>query len=83
MPVIVRTLFSPAIYEVGRWEAIEMMIATLKSVILSLKAETTPLEPSVRQAAIDDVANQIAELEAYRETQGVENRHRPPPRHLE
>ena len=66
MPVIVRPHFSPAIYEAGPPEAIDMMIATLISAILSLKEENAPIEDALRLAAIADAQRQITELSAYR-----------------
>ena len=66
MPVIVRPHFSPAIYEAGPLEAIDMMIATLMNVIGSLKEESAPIEDALRRAAIADAERQIAELAAYR-----------------
>ena len=83
MNVIIRTIFPPAIYETGRWEAIDMMITTLMDVILSLRVESTPLDSAMRQAAIEDVTRQIAELEEYRDSHGATGGRYPPPRHLE
>jgi hypothetical protein len=81
MAVVVRTLFPPTICETGYREAIELMIATLMEVILSLKDEQSPLDRSIRHAAIEDAERQIAELEAYREGVGAEEQQ--PPRDLE
>jgi len=82
MSVIVRTLFPPAIYEIDRCEAIDLMITSLMDVILSLRVESTPLDLATRQAAIEDVSRQIAELEEYRVSHGAEGK-QPSPRHLE
>jgi len=83
MRLIVRTQFSPALYEMERWEAIDMMITTLMDVILSLRAESTPLDSATRQAAIEDVTHQIVELEQYCDSHSAERRRYPPPRQLE
>jgi hypothetical protein len=82
MSLIVRTLFPPAIYEAGRREAVEIMIAVLTEVLLSLKADETPLDPVTREAAIEDLTRQIVDLEAY-QADGNPSARRPEPRHLE
>jgi len=83
MSVITRTLFPPAIYEMARWEAIDMMITILLDVTRSLKVESTPLDSATRQAAIEDVTRQIVELEEYRDSHSAEDLRRPPPHRLE
>jgi hypothetical protein len=82
MPVIVRTLFPPAIYEAGRLEAIDLMIATLLDIILALKEEVCPIGYAARQEAIADIEQQIAELSVYRTEAGAEIGE-PQQRHLE
>ena len=83
MDVMVLAPFPPALYEMGRWEAIDLMITTLMDVILTLRAESTPLDPAIRQAAIEDVNRQIAELEEYRDSHGAKGGQSSPPRHIE
>jgi len=82
MSVIVRALFPPALYEAGRREAVEMMIELLTEVMLSLRAEETPLDPITRQAAIDDLTRQLVALEAYRAASDCPGR-QPAARYLE
>jgi hypothetical protein len=82
MSLIVRTLFPPAIYEAGRREAVEIMIATLKEIMLSLKAGDTPLDPATRQAALEDLTRQLIDLETYQADDDPTTR-LPEPRHLE
>ncbi len=83
MSVLIRTLFPSAMYEIGRSEALDLMILTLNDVILSLQSPDTPLDPETRQAAVNDVTRQIADLEAFRDTQGAKGGRDTPPRQLE
>jgi hypothetical protein len=73
MPVLVRTLYPFAICEAGRSEAIDRTITMLMEVILSLKEEHASLDQGLRQAAIKDAEQQIAELSAYRAEATVVN----------
>lgn len=72
----------PLSREAGYREAIDLMIAALMDVILSLKEAQTPLDRATCRAAIEDAERQISELETYRDGLGLEGK-QPEPHHLE
>lgn len=73
MPLTIRTLFPPAVFEAGSSAAVDQMIVILTEVLASLRAEQTSIEPEVRSASIDDVSLQIAELRAFKAAQASDS----------
>ncbi len=74
MPLTIRTLFPPAVFEAGSRAAVDQMIAILMEVLASLRAEQTLIEPEVRSASINDVSLQIAELRAFKAAQAGDSK---------